>query len=70
MANSNHNSRRETEEDEDNEGLPARQSRKRAADAAVNQSDSKPPKKRGGVSTNPLTNNLVTNASYSQRRRQ
>ena len=70
MANSNHNSRKETKEDKDNEGLPTRQSQNRAADAAVNQSDSKPPKKRGGVSTNPLTNNLVTNASYPQHRRQ
>lgn len=53
MFNGYRSARRDDEEDEDNDGVPARQARKRAADAAVNHSDPKPPKKRCGVSNLP-----------------
>jgi hypothetical protein len=70
MFNGYRSARRDNEEDEDNDGVPARQARKRAADAAINHSDPKPPKKRCGVRICLIDQQLIANASCSQRRRQ
>ena len=53
MFNGYRSAHRDNEEDEDNDEVPACQARKQAADAVVNHSDPKPPKKRCGVSNLP-----------------